>query len=97
MGRTLNKARPYRTSCLSRGKAVRGRRGELARDLRAGHRAELVERWFLEALLFEPATGGVRKGAGLPGGDEGDGAAAEARAGEPGEAIPELLDEDRRW
>src|SRR5919112_1350641 len=55
----------------------------LARDLGAGRGAKSVEYRFFEVLFSEPVPGGIREGVGLCCGDEGDGAAAEARAGEP--------------
>ena len=59
-------------------------RRELARDLRADRRIKLVERRLLEAFLREPPLDGVRKRIHAIRGNEGDYAAAEARAGEPG-------------
>src|ERR687898_2077271 len=55
----------------------------LARDLGAGRGAKSVEYRFFEVLFSEPVPGGIREGVGLCCGDEGDGAAAEARSGEP--------------
>src|SRR5919107_3323260 len=69
----------------------------LARDLRAGRGAKSVEDRFFEALFSEPVPGGIREGVGLCCGDEGDGAAAEARAGEPraqSAGLARGLDED---
>src|SRR5215207_2639655 len=58
-------------------------RWRLACDLRAGRGAKSVEYRFFEALFSEPVPGGIREEVGLCCGDEGDGAAAEARSGEP--------------
>ncbi len=52
-------------------------------DLRALRGPELVELRLFEPLRSESLTCGLRERSGAFGGDEGDGAASEARAGQP--------------